>query len=133
MSGNLELVEYFINEFYSAKKGGLDELVTPTFALELPNGAKLNYRQYVEYIGSLYNKAQLNINGITNVDDVNFEIAFSLETLLPNGGLGIEVPGVTFVKIKNSLLENIKVTYDFSGIDPTELEIFKENLPKINP
>uniref|UniRef100_A0A2A4Z970 SnoaL-like domain-containing protein n=1 Tax=OCS116 cluster bacterium TaxID=2030921 RepID=A0A2A4Z970_9PROT len=130
MSNNMQMVDYFIREFYRAKKSGLVDMVTPTFKFKPPLKPELNFEEYMDYIDGLVNSVNLIVHEITSDDDELFKVEYTIETLSVNGGLGIEIKGYTMVGVVDGLVDYVEIIYNANELDPQKLQEFKAELYK---
>lgn len=130
MSDNMEMVSYFIREFYRAKKSGLADLVTPTFRFKPPFKPELNFDEYMAYIDKLVNSVNLIVHEISSDDDTVFKVDYTIETLSAAGGLGIEINGYTMVKVLDDKIDYVEIIYNASEYDPVKLNEFRAEIYK---
>ena len=110
MSTNKQLVDYFVGEFYSGKLANLELLVTDDFSFKLTGFPKLNFKKFVIMANAVSNRVKLNILEIVSIDDLTFDMKYSLDVMILKGGFDKEIVGEITVVIKEGLFHKILVS-----------------------
>lgn len=110
MSKNLEVVEFFIAEFYKNNSVGMVELTSPAFSFTQNSGEKQSFEQFVRRMRFLNHSAKYKIDEAVSRDDIHFYSQF--EVHIPSDDaefiMGL---GRTKLVVTDGLVKSIDISY----------------------
>ncbi|MBL1242209.1 MAG: hypothetical protein COB13_010195 [OCS116 cluster bacterium] len=110
MSKNLEVVAFFIAEFYENNSTDMAALTAPAFSFTQNSGSRQNFGQFVRRMRFLNHSAKYEIKTPTSQNDTHFYSQFEVQ--IPNGNAGF-ITGLGRVElvIEDGLVQAIDISY----------------------
>lgn len=112
MSQNLNLVKYFVSEFYMDKTIELAHIVSPSFYFTVNSGEPQSFDTYAHHLKLVKQNAELTISEIRSIDADNVEVDFAI--LSSHNGVYEKYFGTSIFNVTNGMLNNSIIKYHHS-------------------